>query len=45
MLETKSFQDDLNEVKSLVDKFKDNNTRKKEEEYNKTIANINKTLV
>jgi hypothetical protein len=45
MLETKAFSDELNEVKSRVEKFKENHVRKREEEYNKEIANINKTLV
>lgn len=44
MLETKAFQDELNEVKTSVEKFKDNNVKKREEEYNKMIDKINKTL-
>jgi uncharacterized protein YukE len=34
----------LNDIKSQVEKFKDNYNRKKEEEYNKQIDKINKTL-
>lgn len=44
MLDTKAFQDELNEVKTSVEKFKDNNVKKREEEYNKMIDKINKTL-
>ena len=44
MIETKQFQEELNEVKSKVDKFKDHHVKKKEEEYNNEIENINKTL-
>jgi septal ring factor EnvC (AmiA/AmiB activator) len=43
-LETKAFAEELNDVKSQVDKFKDNNNKKREEEYNKAIAKINDTL-
>jgi len=43
-LETKAFAEELNDVKSQVDKFKDNNNKKREEEYNKAISKINETL-
>jgi hypothetical protein len=43
-LETKAFQDELNEVKASVDKFKDHHVKKKEDDYNKMIDKINKTL-
>jgi len=35
MIETKAFQDELNDIKAQVDKFKENNVKKREEEYNK----------
>lgn len=43
-LETKAFQDELNEVKASVDKFKEHAVKKKEDDYNKMIDKINKTL-
>jgi uncharacterized protein YukE len=43
-IETKAFSEELNDIKSQVDKFKDNYNRKKEEDYNKQIDKINKTL-
>ena len=33
-IETKAFQEELNDVKQSVEKFKENNNRKREDEYN-----------
>jgi len=43
-IETKAFQEELNDVKQQVEKFKENNNRKREDEYNKMINKINTTL-
>jgi hypothetical protein len=44
-LETKQFAEDLNEIKADIDKFKDNSSRSKKDEYNRTIASNNLKLV
>ena len=43
-IETKAFQEELNDVKQSVEKFKENNNRKREDEYNNQIKKINMTL-
>ena len=45
LLETRTFFEELTDVKNQVDKFKEHSLRKKEDDYNKQIDKINKTLV
>lgn len=44
LLETRTFFEELTEVKNQVDKFRDHALKKKEDDYNKMIDKINKTL-
>ena len=44
-LETKQFAEDLNDIKTEVDKFKDYSSRSKKDDYNKIITQINLKLV
>lgn len=37
-METKQFAEDLNDIKTEVDKFKDYSSRSKKDDYNKIIA-------
>jgi maltodextrin utilization protein YvdJ len=43
-LETKAFQEELNDVKVQVGNFNGYSNKKREDEYNKSIDKINKTL-
>jgi len=43
-IETKAFMEELNDIKQTVGAFGGNVVKKKEEEYNKSIDKINKTL-
>lgn len=43
-LQKKKFVEQLDEIKQEVDKFKENQTTQKKDEYNKSIAKINQTL-